>query len=508
MTITRLLEDQAARYGDRTFCFCDDREYSFRTLNDHAARVAGNLAAQGVGEQDKVLLLMGNNVEFLYLFFGLGRIGAVCVPINPQLKPHEIAYIATNSEARVLVTIPEMAPLLPTLKSLLPKLGHVYVIGDAPEAARPFSELLAPVDAVPPIAARSDSEAALIYTSGTTGQPKGVVLTHMNYVSNARMISKSTSLTANDRFLCVLPMYHVNAQVVTVLTPLTVGADFALMSRFNPRAILPMIAKYRPTIMSAVPTIYHVMCSMPRAEEADVSSIRFFVSGAAPLPEETYRTVQRVLKKPLVQGYGLSEATCASAVADHLDPIKWDSVGPALPYTGVRIVDEQGKDLPAGKVGEILVSGPAVMAGYYKDPEATKSVFQEGWLRTGDLGRFDQEGYLFIAGRLKDMIIRGGVNIYPQQVENVLASLEGVAECCVVGVDESRWGQEVLAVIKPVESVTLKEGQVIDFCRDRLAAYKCPRYVRFVDEFPKTATGKIKKQEVAERFADTARDLS
>lgn len=503
MTITHLLEKSAEMFGDRVFCTCEDREYGFQTLHDAALRVAVNLAARGVGEGHKVVLLMGNSIEFLYVFLGLGRTGAVTVPVNPQLKPDEIVYIMSNADARVLITIPECLPMLPLLRARLPELKEVFVLGEqAPQDVTPFSALLAPVDSAPPIAARPESEAALIYTSGTTGLPKGVVLTHRNYVSNARMMAKSTSLSPTDRFLCVLPLFHVNAQVVTVLTPMTVGAEMVLAKSVNFLRILPMIAKYKPTLMSAVPTVYHVLCQMPKAAEYDLSSIRFFVSGAAPLPEETHLAVQRVLKKPLVQGYGLSEATCASAVADHNDPIKWNSVGPALAYTNIRIVDRNGTDVPVGKIGEILVSGPAVMKEYYRDPKATQEVLKDGWLHTGDLGRFDEDGYLYIAGRIKDMIIRGGQNIYPQQIENVLTSLEGVAESCVVGVPEPRWGQEVLAVIKCTEGCELDPSAVIAFCQERLAGYKCPRHVRFVDEFPKTPTGKIKKGEVAEQFAE------
>jgi len=515
VTITQLLEDSAAKYGDRTFCTCEDQAYGFETLRDNAARVAVNLAARGLGPEGKVLVLMGNGVEFLYIFFGLGRIGAVSVPVNPMLKPEEIAYIAKDSDAEMLVTIPAFAPMLPTVRALLPQLKHIFIVGDmpadettdgaAPEGVEPFAALLEPVTDVPAIAATPASDAALIYTSGTTGQPKGVILTHRNYVANAAMLIKAVRLAEGDRFFCVLPLFHVNAQVVTILAPMTAGADVVMMTKFSLVGILPMIAKYKPTIMSAVPTIYHMLCQMPKAGEYDVSSMRFFVSGAAPLPERTYGAVQRVFQIPLIQGYGLSEATCASAVADFDAPIRWDSVGPALPYTNIRIVGEGGADLPVGEVGEIVVSGPTVMRGYYKNPEATEEVLTGGWLRTGDLGRFDEDGYLYVAGRIKDMIIRGGQNIYPQQIEAVLASLDGVAESCVVGVYEARWGQDVLAAVRREEGSALEEKDVIAHCKEKLAAYKCPKHVRFVDELPKTATGKVKKAEVAAQFADIAR---
>jgi long-chain acyl-CoA synthetase len=243
---------------------------------------------------------------------------------------------------------------------------------------------------------------------------------------------------------------------------------------------------------------------MPKASEYDVSSIKFFVSGAAPLPEETYRLTQEVLKRPLIMGYGLSEATCASTAADYRDPIKWDSVGPAMRYTSLRIVGDDGCDVPVGEVGEVWVAGPTVMKGYYKDEAATREVLRGGWLATGDLGRIDRDGYVYIVGRKKEMIIRGGQNIYPQQVESVVSRFEGVEECCVVGVEEARWGQEVLAVVKPAEGRTVDPQALMAFCREHLAAYKCPRHVRLVEALPKTATGKIKRGEVAALFADIA----
>jgi long-chain acyl-CoA synthetase len=504
VTITELLDTRAREQGDRTFVFCEDREYSYREIRENSRRVCLNLAKRGVGKNDKIVLLMGNALEFVYVFLGAGRIGAVAVPVNPTLKPDEIAYIAANSDAETLITIPEFGPMLPTLRQLAPHMKRFFVLGDAIEGAESFNSLLEPVEGDDAIAAEPGDDAALIYTSGTTGLPKGVILTHSNYIWNARMITADIDMRPTDRFLCVLPLFHVNAQVTSILSPMLSGADVVLMQKFNPMHILPLIQKHRATIMSAVPTIYNIMARMPKAETYDISSIRFFASGAAPLPEETYRLVQKVLKRPLIMGYGLSECTCASAAADVREPIKWNSVGPSLRHTNIRIVDSEGLDVPVGEVGEIWLSGPCVMKGYYKNPEATAEVLQNGWLRTGDLGRFDEEGYLYIVGRVKDMIIRGGQNIYPQQIENVLSQFPGVEECCVVGVEEPRWGQEVLAVIKPAEGVELSDRAVIDFCRERLASYKCPKYVRFVSELPKTATGKIKKNEVVKQFAEIA----
>ncbi|MBX7256261.1 MAG: long-chain-fatty-acid--CoA ligase [Candidatus Hydrogenedentes bacterium] len=502
MTITHLLEERACSLKDKAFLICDGEEYSYTLVNEMANRVAVNLAARGVKKGDKVLIVLGNCVEFVYLMLGLGRIGALMVPVNPLLKPQEIAYILDNSDAETLVTLADFAPLCEHAKKLVPRLKHIFITGDGAEGLDCFDVLLEPVSEFPAIPITAEDEAAIIYTSGTTGTPKGVVLTHRNYLSNTRMLMHVIPMAPDDRFLMVLPLFHVNAQLTSVLVPLSAGATVIMTRKFAPLSILPFIEKYRATVMSAVPTIYMVMCRMMQAEPRDISSIRLFASGAAPLPESIYLATQEILKKPLIMGYGLTEATCASAVADYRDPIRWDSVGPPLRYTSIRIVGDDGFEVPVGEVGEILIAGPTVMKGYYKDPEATAEVLKGGWLHTGDLGRFDEDGYLYIVGRLKDMIIRGGQNIYPAQVENVLSVMPGVEECCVVGVHEERWGQEVLAVVKRANGSALSEQDVIEYCRQHLATYKCPRFVEFMDELPKTATGKIKKPEIAEMFAD------
>ncbi|NLN94106.1 MAG: long-chain-fatty-acid--CoA ligase [Candidatus Hydrogenedens sp.] len=504
MNIPEYVEKTVGQAPDNPMIFFEKEEVTYGQMFERSCLVAGNLKALGIQPGDKIALMLGNSLEYLYCFLGFGRIGALMVPINPALSFEEYIYIIENSEARFLVLMPELLPVLPRLLEVLPQLEKVFVAGPDTEHSTSFSSLLEPCE-IPENTATSDSDAALIYTSGTTGKPKGVILTHGNYIWDALALYRSNRISSEDRFLCVLPLFHVNAQVVSILTPMLCNARiFLVAGMFNPFTILPMIEQYKITTMSAVPTIYGLLTRLPKAESADVSSIRFFVSGAAPMPEAIYREVQRVFKKPLIMGYGLSEATCASSVADHEDPIRWNSVGPALRYTSIRIVDKAGKDLPVGEIGEVLIAGPTVMKGYYRNPEATAEVLQDGWLKTGDLGHFDSEGYLYIVDRVKDMIIRGGLNVYTAQVEQIIARMDAVEEVAVIGVDEATWGQEVLAVVKIKEEHSLTEKEVIAFCRENLAAFKCPRYVRFIDELPKTAIGKVRKHELHTRFAKIA----
>lgn len=505
MTIPLLLEEQARQEPDRVMIIYGAEEITYQSMYERAGSVAANLKVAGIREGDKIAIMMDNCLEYLYCFLGFGRIGAIMVPINPALTQEEYSYVIGHSEARALVVRAETLAQMGDVKSKIPQIEFIYVVGDSEDAnTLPFDSLLQENE-MPPIVVDEQSDAALIYTSGTTGKPKGVILTHGNYLWDARAISRSNRLSNADKFLCLLPLFHVNAQVVSILTPMLIPASIVLVGgAFNPFGILHQIKEHGITTMSAVPTVYGILTRLPKACAEDVKSIRFWVSGAAPMTKAIYDEVMRVFNKPLTMGYGLSEATCASAVADHEDPIRWNSCGPALRYTTIRIVDKEGKDVPTGEVGEILISGPTVMKGYYKNPEATAEVLKDGWLKTGDLGRFDSEGYLYIVDRVKDMIIRGGMNIYSAQVEQIIAAMPQVADVAVIGVDEPTWGQEVLAVIQLNPDHNLEEKEVISYCKQRLAAYKCPRFVRFLDILPKTAIGKVRKHELAEQFNDIA----
>lgn len=317
MTIPKLLEQQAQAAPERVMVLYGSQEFTYSAMNERAGCVAGNLKKQGIKSGDKIAVMLLNCPEYLYCFLGFGRIGAVMVPINPALSFEEYVYIIKDSEAETLILMSEMLAGLDKIREALPQLKRIFIVGGSSQGAMDFSSLLETVD-MPPIEVEEESDAALIYTSGTTGNPKGVILTHGNYVWDTRAIYHSNRLSLEDRFLCVLPLFHVNAQVVSVLTPMMAFSTIVLVGgMFNPFGILHLIEQYCITIMSAVPTIYGLLTRLPKAESANVSSVRFFVSGAAPMPEAIYQAVQKVFKKPLIMGYGLSEATCASAVADH-----------------------------------------------------------------------------------------------------------------------------------------------------------------------------------------------
>lgn len=507
-TVRGVLERQAKARPDQVFLFFKDEEVRYRTLDETANRVANGLMNLGVKQGDKVALLLPNRPEFILAWLGCLKAGMVAVPINTLLKGEEIQFILQNSEASALVTVFPFLDLVGKIAGGCPKLAHVVSVGEGTAATRlpggvtlgNWANLILAPATPPDVRVRPEDLAAIIYTSGTTGHPKGVMLSQYNYVVNAKMIAGSNTMSPADRFVCFLPLFHVNAQVVTTLAPLSAGGSMVLLEKFSPNEFLPALARYKATAFSGVPTVYAILNSLPDAESYDLSHLRFCICGAAPMPVEVFETFERKYKARIVEGYGLSEGTCGST----LNPIdgtrKVGSIGIPLPGQTMRIVDDRGRKLPAGETGEIAVKGKNVMQGYYRNPDATAATLRSGWLHTGDLGFQDKDGYFFIVGRKKEMIIRGGENIYPKEVEEVLYRHAAVAEAAVCGVPDKIWGEEVVAflVLKPGASVT--EEEIIAYTKSHVADFKCPRKVVVRAAFPKTATGKIQKGKIVEAY--------
>ncbi len=499
MTLNDLVESQASQWGDKTFVLFKEEQATFNQLAERSRRVANGLAKLGLGKGDKVAVLLPNCLEFLYSFFGITRLGAVIVPINPLLKGAEIAYIVDNSDAAAIITCDRFIERVLAIKADCPKLKEIVSVGDAAETI-PFRTLLEAPDSGDLPTVTEDDEAAIVYTSGTTGKPKGAVLTHGNYVADTEMLLKAVEVFPEDRFLCILPLFHVNAQVVTTLCPLSSGASMILLEGFVPRGFLPALAKYEATSFSAVPTVYAVLNSFPDAEQYDLSHLRFCISGAAPLPVEVVKEFERKYKAFTIEGYGLTEGTCASSVTRLTGERKLGSIGLPLDGQPLKIFDDDDNEVPAGTVGEIVIQGPNVMKEYYKNPEATAEVLKSGWLHTGDLGYVDNDGHVYIVDRKKEMIIRGGQNVYPKEIEGVLYRHPAILEAAIVGLPDKVWGEEVAAfiVLKPSEKI--ERTDLVGYCKQNMAGYKCPRKVFFVEELPKTATGKIQKGKIVEQY--------
>jgi long-chain acyl-CoA synthetase len=442
--------------------------------------VAAQLTQHGIGTADMVAARLTNQVEFVILMFAAWRIGATITPVNPALTPAEVTRQLDDSHARLLVTEDDSEPI--------PSIASIVV-----------SELrydLAPQDGARSQGAVDDPEALalLIYTSGTTGVPKGVMLDHANLDAMAEMGCTGLQLGATDRCLLILPLFHVNGIVVSVLCPLLAGASVVIAERFNATTFFETVERVRPTFFSAVPTIYSMLAALPEEIQPDTSSIRFGVCGAAPASAELLARFETRYGFPLVEGYGLSEATCGSTINPVDGLRKAGTVGLPFPGQEVRIVDTDGTPLPRGEVGEVMVSGPNVMRGYLGRPEETAAVITDGWLRTGDVGFLDEDGYLTLVGRSKEMIIRGGENIYPKEIEDALASHPAVLEAAVVGMPDEKWGEVVVAFIQPRPGMTIDVKSVEDLCKQQLSPYKRPISITVLEALPKNAVGKLDKK--------------
>ncbi len=436
---------------------------------------AGQLHELGVGTGDVVAVKLRNRVEFVVVLFASWRLGATVTPVNPSLTEAEVVRQLETSNAQLLVAEDGASR---------PGAAHTLAVSDLRREA---------LESDPPAHVDLSTLALLIFTSGTTGEPKGVMLDHANLDAMAEMGRQALGIGPADRSLLILPLFHVNGIVVSVLTPLLAGASVVIAERFDPHTFFDTVERHRPTFFSAVPTIYTLLAALPDDVRPDMSSVRFGICGAAPASAELLRRFEARYGFPLIEGYGLSEATCASTMNPVTGERRAGTVGIAFPGQQIRIVDEGGTDVPTGVDGEVVIAGPNVMRGYLGRPDETARVIIGGWLHTGDVGHLDTDGYLTLVGRSKDMIIRGGENIYPKEIEDVLSSDPTVLEVAVIGVPDDKWGETVAAYVQPREGCTIDPEALQALCARKLAGYKRPTSITVMDAIPKNAVGKTDK---------------
>ncbi len=496
----------------------DVREYTNIDIAREVAQLATGLQALGVKKGDRVIVMMLNCPEVIIAYQAIARAGAVIIPVMPLLKGPEVHYIAENSVAKVVFTNPALLPLLGSALADVPTVQHIistgnpevqtttahstgdagsrsYVIhayGDVVKQGEAGAEhFLSPEDAVP---VAEDDIAVILYTSGTTGRPKGVVLTHHSLISNAisgRGLERETRDEENT--LAVLPLAHgygILAANVFFLRGQTIVAH----PRFDTSRVLSAIERHRIASFAGVPAMFVALLFTPDADKYDTSSLQTCISGSAPLPKAVLEGFEQKFGCRILEGYGLSEASAALTGHSLEMERRPGSVGKPLPNVEVLVVDENDQPVPAGEIGEVIARGPNIMTGYYNMPDETEAALKNGWLYTGDMGRFDEDGYLYIVERKKDLIIRGGFNIYPRDVEEVLSRHPAVGEAAVIGIPSERMGEEVKAFVvtrAPVDAETL-----LAYCRESLANYKTPSEIEFISVLPRNAVGKIDKKEL------------
>jgi len=476
---------------EKTALKLDDVEMSYGALDVASARLAALLRERGVGPGDRVGVMLPNVPEFAVVYYGVVRAGAVVVPMNVLLKEREVAFYLSDSGARMLFAWHGFAEAAEAGARGLP-VECVFVMPGE------FARLLSGARPEFALVERAaDDTAVILYTSGTTGTPKGAELTHSNLSSNVAAVVRLHSFGENDVLLGALPLFHSFGQTCSMNAAVASGATLSLIPRFDAGRALDTIERDRATVFQGVPTMYSAMLHHPRRDAFDVSTLRVCVSGGASLPAEVLRGFEEEFGCTLLEGYGLSET---SPVASSNRPDRErrpGSVGMPIEGVSMRIVDEDGADVPAGSRGEIVIRGPNVMKGYWRRPDATAEVMRDGWFRTGDVGVMDDDGYFFIVDRLKELIIRGGYNVYPREIEEVLYEHPAVREVAVVGVPDPELGEEVAAAVALKDGAAVDEESLREFVKARVAAYKYPRRISFFDELPKGPSGKIVKREIS-----------
>jgi long-chain acyl-CoA synthetase len=490
--LAHLLTDSAARHPERPALKLDDTVLTYAMLDQGASRVAGLLKDRGLEPGDRVGIMLPNVPYFGIVYYGVLRAGGAVVPMNVLLKSREVRFYLSDPGARHLFAWHEFAE--PAQEGAREAGAEAIIIKPGE-----FEQLLAQAPEARADAAREPSDTAVIlYTSGTTGTPKGAELTHSNMLENC--LHGGTELVRvgeQDVILGALPLFHSFGQTCCMNNAIRAGACLTMIPRFDPAKALEIIQRDKVTLFEGVPTMYHAMLNHPERERYDVTSLRTCVSGGSAMPVEVMRGFERAFGAVVLEGYGLSE-TSPVASFNHLDrEHKPGSIGTPIKGVEMKVVDDEDNDLPPGEVGEIVIRGHNVMKGYWNRPDATAEVMRGGWLHTGDMARVDEDGYFFIVDRKKDMIIRGGYNVYPREIEEVLYEHPAILEAAVLGVPDPAMGEEVAAAVVLRPGADADAEEIRSFVKERVAAYKYPRRIWFTDTLPKGPTGKILKRAIA-----------
>jgi long-chain acyl-CoA synthetase len=516
--VRELIELRAAQKPDEIFLFSesDGRKWTFAELDASVNRAANLLKNHGIGKGDVVSLLMPNSAEYIIAYFACFKLGALAGPVNSLLKAEEIQYVVDNSEAKLLLVGSEFAETVERLSELpalagssgsvppavaggsLPTVKKIITFDDIDSVTKNQSETLDPVHLT------AGDDAIIIYTSGTTGKPKGCLLTHGNLIANARQISEWLCYTESDRLLTIMPLFHMNAVSVTTMTALYAGGSSVVSPKFSASKFWRIISDYQITSFGSVATMLSMLLQkypggVPKGLQTE--QLRFAMCGSAPVPAEVMKKFEEAFNCPVIEGYGLSESTCRSTFNPPNEDRRAGSCGKPI-GNEMAVFDEEDREVPDGELGEIVLRGDNIFKAYFKNDEATQKAFRGGWFHTGDIGYRSPDGFFYIADRKSDMIIRGGENIYPREIDELLFTHPAIASAAVIGVPDELYGEEVAAFIVLKDGAEISEQDVMDFCSASLADFKCPKTVHFLKDIPKGPTGKLLKRELARMFKE------
>lgn len=517
MNLSTKLHETAKNNPGKTAYHFMGQGTTYAELDGAITKFASGLEKLGVKQGDHIALLLGNSPHFVIGLYGALRLGATVIPVNPIYTADEIGYILNNGDVKIVVALDMAIPLAEKVHTLLPKVEN-FIFCETNENGiakhnienltlytkmKSFTEVVASGDLSfqgPEL--NDDDVAVILYTSGTTGKPKGAMLTHKNLFSNASDVGDYLQINDQDRVITTLPMFHVFCLTVVLNAPLLRGATLLIIPRFSPKEIFEIAKEYEATVFAGVPTMYNFLYQYPEGNPEDLKTLRLCISGGASLPVALLNNFENKFHVRVSEGYGLSEASPVTCFNPLDRPRKAGSIGTSILHVENKIVDELGEEVPVGEVGELIVNGPNVMKGYYKMPEETAAAIRNGWLHTGDLAKVDEEGYFYIVDRKKDMIIVGGYNVYPREVEEVLYNHPEIVEAAVLGVPDLNLGEAVKCFVVS-KNPSLTEAELLDYCREHLAKYKVPTSIEFLEELPKNTTGKILRRALKTQVTQT-----
>ena len=496
----------ASRYPEESCLKYQELELTKAEFNSRVNRLSHAFQEMGLRKGERVGALMGNSHVFLEILFALSKIGGIMVPLNFRLATPELEYILTDSEPVMLVYSPEFVQTVEGLRSKIPSIRQFVceMEGGAPGDLRYEAWIAGKSDREPGSRYEVvlDDPHFIIYTSGTTGRPKGAVVRQGQTQWNAINAVHTYNIDSQGCSICCAPLFHVGALHASATPNMYAGVKLVIQRFFDAVGVLKLIQENRATNMFGIPVMFLLMSQVPEFQTTDFSSVEYFIAGGSPCPRPLIKTY---MEKGVNfnQGYGMTETATAITALRTSDALrKLGSCGKPVFHTDIRIVDPDDNDLPQGQMGEVIVKGPNVIREYWRQPEETARAIVDGWLHTGDMGYLDEEGYLYLVDRRKDMYISGGENVYPAEVEDVIMSFPGVADVGVIGIPDERWGEVGMAAVVKEPNADVTEEKIIEQCRGKLAKYKIPKKVAFVDQLPRTLTGKILKKELRARFAD------
>lgn len=473
-----------------------DTRLTYRELDAQSNAFGNAMLDLGVKPADRVAVLSRNSLEFIIIHYGLAKIGAVMVPLNFRYTERELTFVVNDSGAKMLIFQGEFADLISACQPKLPGVLHYASIGNVGEGMNDYYRLVEKYPTTPPkVAVKEEDECTLLYTAGTTGSPKGAIISHKASVATSISVSIDLCIQEDDIALISAPLFHAG-QINLSLHPMaSVGGTLVLLAKFDPDEALHLIGKEKITRIGMVPTMLYQLIESPKFKDTDINSIRRVNYGASPIPRNGLRmTLESFKDIEITQSYGTSECGQLTVLKPQDQLRKFGCTGKAMTFVDLRIFDANSQDVPPGEIGEIVTRGPHVMSGYLKRAEETEEAFKKGWYHTGDMATSDDEGFITIVDRKRDMIISGGENIYPKEIEDVLGSHPAVLEVAVFGIPDEKWVESVCAAIVLKSGMKASEAEIIDYCKKNLASYKKPKVVTFVDSLPKNELGKTLKK--------------